>query len=531
MNNNGYLLKILEKKHQSNEECKFISSYFDINTKEVPYLIKQFHLFRTLSKNCVNEYANFFYKINIISCELSDKHEKSTFIKIVVFFINEFMNEKKIFLINVKTEEQCNLYIQIINQLHNSKNYIYEYQNGKERCSLLKLTPKVEGFFYNLRQFIDNDIKLDNLNSLTIYNNEYDNYMNPLIEYCTKYPNTMHKMDLQLDEMYEDCKIQIDKLKKLIELNKDSLEDCLYEHIELYSECTNINTIIFNMSLPNNIPPNFDFSKITEIKIRVPTDRNRNNIIQDMIKLISKCPNLEALYLKTKHVYFKSSELLPIIMNINCPKLKILHCKVLKNNYDMDFDPILERFPKLEELWVCYSNRNIYSYTLMSVLPIFLSSDIAEIDNSNLLRLYNNKRKNDKYCDIHWSAGGNSNIFNYCKYHPQIIKEIHCLNSETLLHLSTLPVQIEHVGYISVSTRKHALQMRYIKKLELLEIYNKIQDMSTEELKELIIKTKPSVIHNKSEDSYLPFLIDLFDEISELQFIFHKDYTEIITRD
>ena len=55
--------------------------------------------------------------------------------------------------------------------------------------------------------------------------------------------------------------------------------------------------------------------------------------------------------------------------------------------------------------------------------------------------------------------------------------------------------------------------------------------VSREELKELIIKTKPSVIHNKSEDSYLPFLIDLFDEISELQFIFHRDYTEIITRD
>ena len=64
--------------------------------------------------------------------------------------------------------------------------------------------------------------------------------------------------------------------------------------------------------------------------------------------------------------------------------------------------------------------------------------------------------------------------------------------------------------------------MKNIDKIDDLIIYGKIEGINDTEFIEAIIGVKPSIIHNNIEDSYLPLLIKLFDEIEELQIIFHK---------
>ena len=73
--------------------------------------------------------------------------------------------------------------------------------------------------------------------------------------------------------------------------------------------------------------------------------------------------------------------------------------------------------------------------------------------------------------------------------------------------------------------------MLNIKKIDYLVIFLKIQEVSNEILKEAIKLVKPFIIENKYEESYLPLLTDLFDEIDELQVIFDSEKKQFIMRD
>ena len=78
--------------HNKDEE---LASLLCIGIKEVGYFVIQFNIFDSMGSCCDNKYVNYFYKINIITCELVElEHEKDTFIKAIVLFIRGRMQEK-----------------------------------------------------------------------------------------------------------------------------------------------------------------------------------------------------------------------------------------------------------------------------------------------------------------------------------------------------------------------------------------------------------------------------------------------------
>ena len=53
--------------HNKDEE---LASLLCIGIKEVGYFVIQFNIFDSMGSCCDNKYVNYFYKINIITCEL-----------------------------------------------------------------------------------------------------------------------------------------------------------------------------------------------------------------------------------------------------------------------------------------------------------------------------------------------------------------------------------------------------------------------------------------------------------------------------
>ena len=161
------------------------------------------------------------------------------------------------------------------------------------------------------------------------------------------------------------------------------------------------------MRLPKKIPSSIDFTKITEIIERMDFNNSFNllsnedknkTIILEHIKLFNKCPNLEKLLIENECA-LKTYHLLPILMNINCPKLRVFHYSFNKDC--IDFEPIMERFPNLEEIQLNMIDDDYISYTHYSIYPLFSSGDISEIDFPNMVKLYYNHKKHEKYTQLY----------------------------------------------------------------------------------------------------------------------------------
>ena len=79
-----------------------LASLLCIGIKEVGYFVIQFNIFDSMGSCCDNKYVNYFYKINIITCELVElEHEKDTFIKAIIVFIRGRMQERNKFRLTI----------------------------------------------------------------------------------------------------------------------------------------------------------------------------------------------------------------------------------------------------------------------------------------------------------------------------------------------------------------------------------------------------------------------------------------------
>ena len=508
---------------------QILSSLLDVEINEVPYFIKQYSLFEILSRDCNDKYVNFFHDINIMNCELPDTHKAETFIKVLVLFITLMMKDKTHFLIKITDDYEERIYSSVLSQLPNANKYIYKYESLETKyVKFLNKTPRANDYVNSLSVYESNDIMIDDLNNYQISNYTID----IIIQYTKKYPNRIKKMNF-----YRLYHVEIDKLKILIEQNKESLETCIYEYIELFSECKNINSLLLTMRLPQSIPSNFDFTKITEIIERMDFNNSFNHlskegrnktIIVEHIKLFNKCPNLEKLLIENNCV-LHTYHLLPILMNINCPKLRVFHYSFEKKDC-IDFDPIMERFPNLEEIQLNLEDDDYISYTHYSIYPLFSSGDISEIDFPNMVKLYDNHKKHEKFTQLLYILGTNKYLMEYLQYHPKLLSDIKGFNIYDFTH-TNLSYQIEHLSQYCVQDLYSFFFMLNIKKIDYLVIFLKIQEVSNEILKEAIKLVKPFIIENKYEESYLPLLTDLFDEIDELQVIFDSEKKQFIMRD
>ena len=131
---------------------------------------------------------------------------------------------------------------------------------------------------------------------------------------------------------------------------------------------------------------------------------------------------------------------------------------------------------------------------------------------------------------LNYIPGSNKYLMDYLHYHPQLLEDIELFDIYKFSN-TNLTYQIEHLSQYYLTDIYSFLFMLNIKKIDYLVIFVQIQEISSEELKEAIKKVKPYIIENKYEESYLPLLTELFNEIDELQVIFDSEKKQFIMKD
>ena len=195
--------------------------------------------------------------------------------------------------------------------------------------------------------------------------------------------------------------------------------------INLFETCSNISYLTIKGEFDDvaYYPKFINFSNIKTIKVKVHNLKNPI-IISKIINIISSCQNLLTLIFNNNHFDFGNAYgVFPILMHITTKELRKIICYFDVNNIHLDFDPIIERFPKLESIILSTDYRMNYMH-MYQLYPFFMSNHLFELDYPNLVRLCERAKKNNNNKRISLGTGNNSSILNYLQYHSEILKRI-----------------------------------------------------------------------------------------------------------
>lgn len=205
-----------------------------------------------------------------------------------------------------------------------------------------------------------------------------------------KHPNIIHNLYLttrNLTMQYEP------KIRKIVELNSNSLTNLPFFDIELFKQCPNINTIRI-IELPKDIPTDINLSKIIHLEIALlPFDSVEQNkeYISTYISIIDKCTNIIALtFIYAEPGTKEPARIInPVLMNIKTNQLRCIRGYFFNYVEMNDYEPIIEKFPKLETLKV-----NDYKIPDLEIwtdednkISLFNGEVDADLDNSNYYKL------------------------------------------------------------------------------------------------------------------------------------------------
>ena len=331
---------------------KELSSLIGIEESEVLYFVIQYELFEELCYNAESDYVNYFFKIDIFNCEENKlEHKKETFIKALITFIKCQRKEKTKFHLDYLSKEKVELYLSVLNQIPEAKDYYYEINvwcNDESAIPFLNFAKHITASAFK-DLLLEKQIPINSEEYLKVSLEDIDRAIN----YSKKFPNKFG--EVCLFEGYTMFKTNDkNKLKELISLNKESFYCCDLSLYQLYKECPNITKLSITKPLIK-MPKNIDYSKINTISIEYNFHKNATlkyvkKVCSNVINVINQCPNLTKISLFSYTEFMATWNVFPILININAPNLKEICINFDENELDLDFDPIIEKFPKLEKL-------------------------------------------------------------------------------------------------------------------------------------------------------------------------------------
>jgi hypothetical protein len=406
----------IQSKTTSNPElCKQL----DINENDLSYFLNQYNIFTTLSKTSIErEYANFFNETNIIELELSQPHQPSTFIKAMSTFINNKMNHKPKFHLKFETEKDISTTLSLLSLIPNADKFKYVISGDKELpyYNYINLFTYVKrysnlDFFQKTYQYIINN--LIEVNQIYYLNLDKVDILK-VIEYSKKFPNKINRLYSFDNQEYE-------KIKEVVELNKDSLIQLPNERLDLYTMCKNIEILdLSSQALPTEIPADFDFTKIKKIKtIRFEDieDENETNIY---LNYFNKCPNLEVLSF-SNFVNLSGEFFFSFFPKVNTPNLRKIQANIFDFEENENYDPIFAQFPKLEKLNLEEHDSMNHHYT---VSPVF-SCENNHISVENLEKLALNYINRNKYNYLRFKLSSDfEEMLEHLKQNEVIMKRV-----------------------------------------------------------------------------------------------------------
>ena len=348
----GSILSLIEKGEESIKELSF---KIEMDISQTKLFLKYFHKFNILSSLLDSKYVNYFNKIILKDLKENDALTDENFVKTIIIFIKEKRKNKKWYYLSLQKENDIKLEMLILSQLdYKSLKFEISYNEELDLMENLDLFNYISYINDNyvfeklIEKLINNQIDAPIINCVNINSIPFDKVLN----YSRKYPNRIQYIDFDAFNEY-------DKLKELIELNKESL--ICYPHCNMKYLVPLKNAYMLNLIDPNgNNGNNYDFTKITIINTIICKSNDKEKIVN----ILNKCPNIEEIAFSeicSEHLFY-------ILENINCPKIKIIlgSCEDIDNNYD--WSVIFDKMPLLEELSIEECQTMLYAY---SIYPIF----------------------------------------------------------------------------------------------------------------------------------------------------------------
>ena len=396
------------------EKFEELSLKLDIPNSQLNLFLNYFQKFSILSLLLDSKYVNYFNKITLTDLREKDELTDENFVKAIIIFIKEKRKNKKWYYISLQNENDIHLQILILSKL-DYKSFIFEIDFNKnldlkKNLNIFKYITYIDDNYPIKKlttELIENEINSPIINLVNIDEISFDKVLN----YSKKYPNRIRFIE------YYDFK-EYNKLKELIELNKESLLN--YPHSNIKYLIPLKNAIILNLTdINEKINDNYDLSKIIEVcEIGFYEDK-----IEFIIDLLNKCYNVEVL----KFNDITSEGLFYILKNINCPKVKKIYgvCENIDQEYD--WNKIFEKMPLLEMLSIDEHQTMFWTY---SIFPIF-NAENKRLKYPLLEQLIRNYLNGSPDRDIKLQFDDEFDEFwDYFKDKKDIISRISQLNGE-----------------------------------------------------------------------------------------------------
>ena len=416
---NKSILPLIEEAIQNNNEqtIKDVDSKLEMDIKQTKLFIRYFKKFIILSSILDSIYVNYFNKTCLIDLKEKDELTDENFAKAIVLFIKEKRANRNLYYVSLQSENDTKLHKLILSQL-DYKSFKYKIQNNIKINLDLNIFKYVNNLNseYDLEKISELIIKKEKdcqlINYINLDNISYEKVLN----YSKKYPNRIKNIFFYEFEDY-------DKIKKLLELNKESLVS--YPHGKIEYLIPLPNAYIFNLrDFKGNLDTNiYNLNKIIDIKsINCGINEEEN-----IINFLNKCPNAESLFFDD----INSDSFFKIIENINCPKIKnLLGTIEYQEGKIYNWNILLEKMPLLEDLSITEKSSFDWAY---SVYPIF-EKEKKKLVFPILEQLIKNYLNSDPERDITISFDTEIDEFNefwdYFKDKKDILSKVSEINCE-----------------------------------------------------------------------------------------------------
>ena len=472
--------------NENEETYKALNSVLNIEQEQIKYFLKYWKIYNTLFEtDKFSKYANCFNGKELTEIPKISEIKEETLIKVIANFINLKGEEKELIKLNINTMEDLKFVKKLLNEIKNSKRFVYEIklnknlslENDLDLFKYISNYTEKEKFNNLFKNIIEKQIEIDNIYYINI--DKFD--LDKLISYSEKFPNKIKCLYAFKNENDE-------KIKKLCELNSESLIMLPNCKLNLYSNLNNIEIINVNSKqIPNPIP-NFNFSKIKEIRTINLTFENKEEDENLIINYINKCQNLEKISFSSFcEMEFKT--FLKIFTSISNNKIKYIQCQINDLEADSDFTLLFNKLPNLEILDIEEHESMCYAY---SIKPVWTSEKkriafpLLEILINNYLKNKNNFIRLDFDDEF-------EGFYDYFKDKNDILNKVLSFRGEKFLNY-----ELPFVKECSIKKNEDTMKFN-VKKIEKVEI--KCEYNNNETVQKFIEKVKPLFISFINEEN------------------------------
>ena len=191
---------------------------------------------------------------------------------------------------------------------------------------------------------------------------QYRSLVYSYLEYSIKKPNRIRSI-----KFYYIIKSSISEIYKLLELNKESLINLPFFDVEFLKQMPKLTELTFREPPPKDIP-DMEYNKINSIEIYLPkfeSFEKTKEYITLYLSYIDICINLVSLtFFEQNKINNSTVFIAQILMRMKSNKLIKIKGFELQLEMWFDFDPIIEKFPKLEK----FSNKCLQNISIFRLL-------------------------------------------------------------------------------------------------------------------------------------------------------------------